>query len=356
MGNAMTAVCDDVSSVWYNPACMSFLNGNYLSFGSVMIYPSMKHKYPGGENEISKVFHTPPYLYSNYKLNDRFSAGFGFNVPFGLQTNWSSDSKTSKIATLSDLIVNNYNLSLSYRLKENISFAVGIDYMYVYRAVLNSKPLSEVKMNADGGNWGYNAAVFYKLNDNFNLGVNYRSYVKIKVKGNVEYVGISKKDAWTYIKFPDVFQIGMSYKYNKWLVSFSGDYTNWTRYRKLDIYSKSVLISSNPKNWKSVWAYRIGGEYSYSDSVKFRSGFFYDKNPVPEKYFETRTPDSDRMAFSLGAGFVKNNITVDLSYTYLIFKERSIDSSVIDDSYSDALNGRYKSYAHMPSIGITYKF
>ncbi|HOJ86565.1 MAG TPA: outer membrane protein transport protein [Elusimicrobiales bacterium] len=62
MGNAMTAIADDASVVWYNPAGMSFLKGNLVSLGTVMIYPSMKHNYNGGEDEISKVLHIPPYF------------------------------------------------------------------------------------------------------------------------------------------------------------------------------------------------------------------------------------------------------------------------------------------------------
>lgn len=67
-------------------------------------------------------------------------------------------------------------------------------------------------------------------------------------------------------------------------------------------------------------------------------------------------PDSDRMAFSIGAGYaVAKNISVDVSYTYLMFMERTIHDS-IQDGASTMLNGKYKASAHLPSIGVSYKF
>ncbi|MCX7648148.1 MAG: outer membrane protein transport protein, partial [Elusimicrobiales bacterium] len=86
----------------------------------------MKHNYNGGEDEISKVLHIPPYFFGVYKINEKFSAGLGYTVPFGLQTDWGLNSKTSKIATISDLVVNNYNLNLSYLLNEKISLGFGV--------------------------------------------------------------------------------------------------------------------------------------------------------------------------------------------------------------------------------------
>lgn len=355
MGNAMTAIADDASVVWYNPAGMSFLKGNLVSLGTVMIYPSMKHNYNGGEDEISKVLHIPPYFFGVYKINEKFSAGLGYTVPFGLQTDWGLNSKTSKIATISDLVVNNYNLNLSYLLNEKISLGFGADYIYISKAVLNSKPNVEVKMSATGEGWGYNLSVFYKYDDNWNFGLNYRSNANVKVDGSVEYVGILKEKASTEINLPDTFQLGSSYKFRKWLFSFVLDRTNWSRYDKLVVKKSSGDITYY-KRWKSVWAYRFGTEYDYKDYLKLRAGFFYDKNPVPEKHFESRTPDSDRIAFSLGLGWIKNNISMDFSYSYILFIKRKIDSSVEDDLFANALNGEYKSFAHMPSLGINYKF
>ena len=99
-------------------------------------------------------------------------------------------------------------------------------------------------------------------------------------------------------------------------------------------------------------------QYRLSDQWKLRAGYVYDQNPVPSDHFETAVPDSDRQGVSIGAGYTSGNITVDASYLYLRFKNRTITDSLADDTTPtpNALNGTYKSQAHLAGITIAYKF
>ncbi len=365
MGNAFTAVADDASAVWYNPAAITELDKTQVSLGSVMIAPEMEHKNTNGTTDkIAKRLHVPPQLYATHRLNEKISLGFGVNAPFGLQTNWGTGSLTRAVATLSDIKAFNYNLNTAYKVNDKLSLGAGIDYMNI-EAVLNSWiiPLSkEFELEGDGSGWGYNLAAFYKLNERWNLGANYRSQVKIDVDGTAK-LGTTSNSAKTELTLPDTFQLGAAYKANdKWMFSVTADYTNWTTYRNLRIETNTLtpLIGTNvknyPKNWKSVWAYRLGTEYNYSENLKLRGGFFYDMNPVKEKYFENRVPDTDRIAFSIGAGYTRGNMVFDFSYTYLKFVERKIDSSIQDDSLGNVLNGKYNAFAHLPAFSVSYKF
>ena len=53
MGNSFVAVADNASAVWYNPAAMTDLEKTNLSLGTVMVYPTMKHDFTGGSDEIA---------------------------------------------------------------------------------------------------------------------------------------------------------------------------------------------------------------------------------------------------------------------------------------------------------------
>jgi long-chain fatty acid transport protein len=365
MGNSFVAVADNASAVWYNPAAITDLEKTNLSLGTVMVAPAMKHdKTTGGSDEIKNTLHIPPYLYATHKLNEKWALGFGFNAPFGLSTEWDKATAITRyVSTLSDIKAFNYNLNGAYKVNDKLSVALGADYVYLDAKLANigaSAPFTnrEIMLKGTGHGWGYNAAALYKLNDKWNFGANYRSLVKIDVDGTAKIAaaGVSNP-ATTKITLPDTFQIGAGYKVNdKWLVSATADYTDWTTYHALTIKSATLGGSVTlPKDWTSVWGFHAGTEYKYSDTWKFRGGAFYDLNPVKEKYFETRVPDSDRLALSVGAGWTKGNIVVDVSYTYLMFMNRTIHDSVQDLS-SNTLNGTYKSAAHLPAIGVSYKF
>jgi len=371
MGNSFVAVADDASAVWYNPAAITELDKTQISLGSVMIAPQMEHKNTNGDTDkIAKRLHVPPQFYATHKLNEKFSLGLGINAPFGLQTNWGTDSNTSSIATLSDIKTFNYNLNAAYKVNEKLSLGAGIDYMTIDATLNKMIPTmigtKEFELEGDGGDWGYNLSAFYKLNEKWNFGANYRSQVKINVDGTAKFTTLNNS-AKTELTLPDTLQIGAAYKANeKWLFSATADYTNWATYNKLYIKSKTILdittmspllpdTSIDTKKWKSVWAYRLGTEYKYSENLKLRGGIFYDFNPVREKYFENRVPDADRLAFSIGAGYTKGNMVFDFSYTYLHFVKRTIDDST-QDGDTNVLNGKYTAFAHLPAFSVSYKF
>ncbi len=362
MGNSFVAVADNASAVWYNPAAMTELEKTNLSLGTVMVYPTMEHtNVSGTKDKIENTLHVPPYLYATHKLNEKWALGFGFNAPFGLSSEWDKTSATTKyVATLSDIKAFNYNLNGAYKVNDRLSFGLGIDYVSLDAKLYQmAAPTMEMQLSGTGHGWGYNAAAFYKLNEKWNFGASYRSPVKVLIDGTAKVTNTPKdNDANTKLTLPDTFQVGAGYKVNeKWLVSATADYTDWATYHALKINSATFTGGTTTayKGWESVWGFHAGTEYKYSDTWKFRAGSFYDLNPVKEKYFETRVPDSDRLAFSIGAGYTKGNIVLDISYTYLMFMERTIHDSV-QDLASNTLNGKYNSTAHLPAISVGYKF
>ena len=377
MGNSFVAVADNASAVWYNPAAITGLEGTNLSLGTVMVAPSMEHKnVDGTKDKIKNVLHIPPHFYATHKLNDNVSLGLGVNVPFGLSTEWDKNTaETRALATKSEVKAVNANLNGAYKMNDKFSFAAGVDYVTL-NATLNKKiEISALGVNieqtlkGDGHGVGYNAGALYKHSDNLSFGANYHSKVKVSIDGKmniptpttispiVNDTKTTDQDASTDITLPDMLEIGAAYKSSdKWLFSAEADYTNWTTYRSIVVdYTQdngAAAQKIDTKNWKSVWAFRLGSEYKYSDAWKLRAGAFYDMNPVKEKYLESRVPDTDRVAFSVGAGYTKGNITVDASYMYLMFIERKVDSAAA----SSTLYGKYNSVAHLPALTVSYKF
>lgn len=381
MANAYTAVADNASAVWYNPAAITGQEGTNLSLGTVMVIPTMEHKnLDGTKDKIKNKTHIPPHFYATHKLNDQWSLGFGANAPFGLSTEWNKNTaETRTVATKSEVKAINYNLNGAYKLNDKFSFAAGFDYVQLdatldkmivapANALYGGSPAlnEEQTLEGDGNGWGYNAAVMYKHDDKLSFGANYHSPVKVLIDGKINLLPTSgvvaaaratDRDAHTKLTLPDMFQIGAAYKYSdKLLFSADFDYTDWSTYRNIIInYTKdsgAAAVSKDVKNWQPAWAVRVGSEYKYSDAWKFRAGAFYDITPVPNKYFETRVPDSNRVALSLGAGWNKGNVTVDVAYMYLMFLERKLDASPV----SSTLKGKYNSTAHLPGITVGYKF
>lgn len=359
MGNSFVAAADNAAAVWYNPAALTGLGKTSLSLGTVMVYPGIKHRYTGGSDEAKKTLHLPPHFYAARRLNEKCALGFGFNTPFGLSTDWGTASRTKYVATLSSIKAFNYNLNGAYKVNDSLSFALGADYVALDATLNTLTTGGELKLSGDGAGWGWNAAALYKLNGSWKFGASYRSPVKVDLEGNARIT--TSNSVKTSLTLPDTFQIGSAYRAGeKLLISATADFTDWATYRALVI--RTATLGPAPvtatKNWRSVWAFRLGAGYKYSEKLDLRAGAFYDRNPVKEKYFETRVPDSDRLAFSLGAGWaLAENITLDASYTFVKFLERTVHDSIQDNAGSPtALNGKYTSTAHLPAVSIGWKF
>lgn len=359
MSSAFVAQADDASAVWYNPAAMTRLDGTRMAAGIVPIYPSFKHETViGTVDAIERTVHLPFMLYVTHKMSDAVSFGFGINNPFGLETNWRPLSSTAFVATLSQVKTVNFNPAVALKLSDKLSFGMGVDYLML-DATLSSMLLA---LTGDGDGWGANASVLYAATDKLNLGIAYRSKVKVDIDGTASGI----LPAATSITLPDEYKFGASYKTSDTLtLNIEADWTNWSTFDTLNVQLPTMMLIV-PHFWQDTWCYRFGGQYKLSEQWKLRAGYLYDTNPVREEYFETRVPDSDRQGLSIGTGYTSGKITVDASYMYIHFNKRTITSSLADDiaasqdptgtATSFDLNGNYKAQAHNVSFTVTYNF
>lgn len=370
MAGAFTGQADNPSAAWYNPAAITEREGAGFSAGVMGIYPVMKHENPGGATDVAeRKVYLPVELFYTNKMSDQVGWGLAVTSPFGLSTDWAETSSTSAVATFSRIKSFEINPNIAYRVNDDLSIAAGVGYM-VLQATMEKMlgPGARFRLDGEGTGWGANAGVLYKATDKLNIGLSYRSRIKVKLdEGTAEATGPVppfplSNSAQTEVTLPDLIQLGASYKVsNDFRLNADLDYTLWSTYDRLVVKSDTILAltgtdtSIDEKEWKDSLAVRVGGQYALSGQWKMRAGFVYDQNPVPEAHFDTRTPDSDRYGITIGTGFTRGNITVDTSYMYLRFKERTITESEADGA-SQVLNGTYKSEAHLLGVNLAYKF
>ncbi len=369
MGGAFVGQADNPSAVWYNPAGITDLDGTRISAGVIAIYPVLSHENVNGTTDVSdrSVF-LPAQLFATDKVNDRVSLGLGITSPFGLSTDWSDTSATSDVATLSRVKSININPDIAYKISDTLSVAFGLDYMIVQATLDKLLFLGgpNFRLDGNGEGLGANAGIKYKATDQLNLGLSYRSRIKVKVDGTAEVNALSNS-AQTDITLPDLMQVGVSYKASDNLtINTDLEYTWWSTYDRLVVQSDTLKtligtnVSTEEKNWKNTWTVRIGGQYRLSEQWKLRAGYVYDQSPVPSERFETRVSDSDRQGLTIGTGYTGGNITIDAAYMYLHFNNRTITNSIAGQPSGStpiaSLNGTYKGTAHLLGVTVAYKF
>ncbi len=117
------------------------------------------------------------------------------------------------------------------------------------------------------------------------------------------------------------------------------------------------------QQWKNTYRISLGGNYRYNENLLLRGGVAYDQAPTqgPE-LSHPALPDSDRYQFSLGANWKLNaHSSIDLAYSYLNFKDASIDytnacSPVTSGCTGNGETTRGNYQTHFQLLGLAYNY
>lgn len=215
---------------------------------------------------------------------------------------------------------------------------------------------------------GYNLGYLFSANDNLRFGLAYRSASTIKLRGTLEWdldglVGTPLYDTLKPVlaenkslpEFlaeklrPDTTAKGdliipartsanAFYRLNN-KIDLMGDFTfiessavDKIRIEFLDQKDASGRTIKQgaggiDTRWKDSFKFSVGGNYHHDDKLTLKSGFQFDKTPIPSaKYRNPGAPDSDRYMFSVGANYkVKKNLGIDAAYSLVLLADAESD-------------------------------
>jgi len=376
MGGAFVARAWDPSSIYYNPAGLSYVKGFNVMLGGTLILPSTTFTDPNATQwKMNSLTFFPPNAYVTYNFDNGLAAGIGVFTPEGLGTSWPQNWVGKYIITKINLQSFDINPTVSYSfLNDMVSIGAGFDYVLgnVDLEKYNSSPLSDtagnpvspfVKMSGNAKGTGFNFGVMLKPYENISLGFSYRSKITYKVdNGTATYSGadglassLPSGTVSTSLPLPATWYAGIAYTGADYSIEADYQFVEWSAYKELSISFQNPGPNGNPDpvvgNYSNSYIIRVGGEYKIDEMWALRAGVFYDKNPIPDAYDLPLLPDADRLGLNIGFGVnVTNNVSVDASYMFLPFKQRTITTSAY------GFNGTYNMTANLLGLNISYKF
>jgi long-chain fatty acid transport protein len=389
LGGATVGRGDDPSAIASNPAGITQLDGIRVLGGVTFIHPVVDVRTnTQWTTSDENALWVPPHFYATAKLNDRLSLGVGAFSRFGLGSVFDEDwpgrynSYEAIIKSVSATPV------LAYQISEKWSAAFGLDATYLaftkQQKIANGAisaliPAGDnnLKLDADGMGYGFNAGIHYRPCPYARLGLTYRSPVTMKVRGDADFTRsagyaaaasasplldawLRDSRAWGTVTLPDSLAFGLAiYPWEKLSIEAGFVYTWWSKYDALTVnYADAVIPggktqTSSIKDWNDVWRFNVGLEYALLPWMDVRLGYVYDESPVPDDTIDYMVPANDRHLLNGGLGFHWDNWTVDLNYTYLIITDRDIDARPKEGVLEGEINdGR----AHMLGVSVGYTF
>lgn len=368
MGNAFagaTAGAEDISYSFYNPAGLSRHKGTKLAVGASAILPNAKGKDAvgsfGTNNKMDHVVDKAilPSTYMSYQIDDQWTAGIAINSPFGLITDYSDNWAGANHGTLSDVMTVTMTPMLSYRVNDKFSLGAGPQIQYITAKLqTNAASAGMAKLAGDTTDIGYVVGGLYEFNDDTRIGVSYRSQIKHKLKGDIDFTRANPmdQDISARLTTPALLSMGIYHDINsKWAVMAEAQKTYWSSFEKLDIMGdKTGLITHTPENWKDVWFYSIGASYKIDDQWKLRGGLAFDQTPTNDANRTPRIPDSDRIWYSGGVEYkLDEKWTFNAGYTYIRGEGESVN---LDAGKPTALTAKYQADIHLVGLSAMYNF
>ena len=389
MGHTGTALAFDASSIFFNPGGLVFTKRNNITVGGSLIRARVAYLAPQEPNAPSNYttqtespLGTPFTFYASFgKAGSNLKFGLGVYTPYGSGVKWADDWKG--YAVLQELKLQSIFIqpTVSYRIGD-----VGIGAGFVYAlgnvdlkrgigSLATSDGFSSGQLQGNGSGLGYNVGVHYAYEEDFTLGISYRSKVDMKVEGgdatfdvpsSAVLLGLfpsggTKFDAT--LPLPATLSFGMADKITSRLtISFDYNIVFWSAYKELKFeYEKPVnraLSTTSPRKYKDASIYRIGLEYMANPKLALRAGYYYDQTPVRDGYMTPETPDANRNAFTCGFGYkFSDNFSADASFVFIEGAERELKSSDIDPKAQDSfVAGTYKLRVLVPGVSLSYKF
>ncbi len=371
MGGAFTGFGLDASTTFYNPGAMTFMEYSQLSLGASFIMTSTSYLSPyTGNSDMKDGFRTPLHFYGNVKLNEKLAAGISVNTPFNLNTKWEDNWTGRYISRESQIKALYVQPSISYQISEKFGIGGGpviaFGKTYLTKALPYNSVLGETGLELDGNSTGFgvNIGLFYKPNEDFSLGLDYRSSVKMNVKnGDVTFSNVpaslvsdfpESAEFETEYTLPSVISAGAAYKLTRELtICLDVNFTTWKSFDTLTFKfeNNSDLDFGSGKFYENAFAFRAGAQYVLSEKVDVRGGVAFDSSPVTDEHFSPENPDNDRFMFSLG-GSLKfgEHASIDLAYMLQNIKERQATNE------QHNFEGNYKSLINIFGITLNYQF
>ncbi|PLX85699.1 MAG: hypothetical protein C0617_03180 [Desulfuromonas sp.] len=237
LGNAFAggaAVADDPSTVFFNPAGMTRLEGQQALGAVHIIAPKAKFDKDSATNALGAplsgnegggagVTGVAPNLYYTFNPANGWVFGVGVNAPFGLATEYNKGWVGRYHAVESDVKTVNINPSVAYKATDQLSLGFGVSAQYIdaklsqmvdyglFAAGAASDPSHPLfstlnpiagsilptvsnreadifsDIEADDWSYGFNLGALYEVCDHSRIGLAYRSQVSHELEGEADF-------------------------------------------------------------------------------------------------------------------------------------------------------------------------
>jgi len=366
LGNAyagQAAAATDASTIFFNPAGMTYLPDRQVVLVGHLIKPQMEFSgtsnIGGGDGGDAGGLGFVPNAYFAFRLMPDVHLGVGMSAPFGLKTEYDSDWAGRTQAIKSELKTINLNPSIAWKVSESLSLGAGVSIQYVEATLTNATsaaiPPVVGTVKGDDYGWGFNLGALWQFSEATRIGLAYRSEIDSTLEGDLTFSATPTVIPVTAdLTLPDSASLSLFHKLNaRWDLLADVSWTGWSDFDELRIVRAVGTPLVTPENWDDSYRYSLGANYHHSDKLTLRAGVAYDETPVSDAFRTARIPDEDRTWLAFGAQYrLSPKSVLDVGYAHLFIE----DARIFMPASGVTLDGNYDASVDILSAQLTLDF
>ena len=418
-GTAVADPCPDGSAIYYNPAGLTQTGKGrtVVTVGSSFIAPrgDYTNDVTGIKTALNNKVFPVPHVYIAHGISDHLSAGIGLFAPYGLTTDWPSNSQVRFLGYKSVIRAIYVQPTLAAKLNEYISLGAGFDVNFLHvnlRQRLDLAPqqlpspappgatfanlgvpagtdFADANLTGNGTGVGYHVGVLIKASDRISFGARYMSRQRVKIdNGTVAFnpvstgitlaggnpfgapagtpldailapefapgAPLSDQGAKTALRMPEQWGFGVAVKpVDHFTLLADVTLQHWKVFDTLAVNFDIAPQEVLPENDQNTTAWRFGGDYALSSSTNLRAGVLFHNGSEPTTSVTPNLPEGKRTEFTAGLGTaVSGALHVDLGYQYIHQQDRRGRTT----PFGTPNNGLFSFYAHLFAASLSYAF
>jgi long-chain fatty acid transport protein len=316
---------------------------------------------------------------------DRWAAGVGLFVPYGLGTEWPS-TFAGRFAGYDNNLSNIYiQPTFAYRPHPRISLGGGFDIVWGKVTLTQRVDLAEQvvpnpalpagttfgmlgipsgtdfangQLVGTGTGFGAHFGLTVQLHQRVSFGAKYLTQVAMEYEGDVDFEPVSTgivlpagnplgvpagtpldsvvagafvagplldQPVTASVSLPDQLTLGFAFQVTPALALLADyNWVHWTIFDTLPVDFENPLLSSRTvENYQDTHGVRFGVDWAATDKLAVRGGYIYHTAAAPAEVVTPLLPEGKRNEFTVGLGYQFSRMfRADLAYQYLLQQNR----------------------------------
>jgi len=341
-GAGSAAKAQNASTVFTNPAGMTYIDHNEIQAGATLMYLNAPIHNLAGTTSTGRGGDTSEWFGGgNFNLimpiDDQWTFGLAVQNFFGLSLNWQDDWVGRYTSTKEWLIAPQIQPTIAYKVNDWVSVGLGlgltVGYLKTYFAVYNpdTTPIDgRAKLRDTAFAVQGNLGVMLQPNEDLRIGIRYLTETKLDFNPSLSVKGVQNPSTAIGLQalggldlglyMPQALNIAAFYQLNEqWAILGDFGWEDWSRFGKLDVgLGATGNLSTVNIHTKDIYHYGIGTQYQFDETLMLSAGFSFDSQLLDNANRSLILPMKDMYRY--GVGFEKEmneDFTIGAGLDYL---------------------------------------